>query len=133
MDGDDDLWLSRFVISRCLNHVDRTVTGRYDVHEYYDEKKDTLDRLGSASEKSTEDGQDLEAKNSDNREPRNKPGRPRSKRVLAEGAIRALYPEGGCDGEKLEMLWSLVNEHIAPETVGRETVRRAKEGILAVM
>jgi hypothetical protein len=26
-----------------------------------------------------------------------------------------------------------VNEHIAPETVGRETVRRAKEGILAVM
>ena len=82
----------------------------------------------SASEKSTEDGQDLEAKNSDNREPRNKPGRPRSKRVLAEGAIRALYPEGGCDGEKLEMLWSLVNEHIAPETVGRETVRRAKEG-----
>jgi len=41
------LKVSRFVISRCLNHVDRTVTGRYDVHEYYDEKKDTLDRLGN--------------------------------------------------------------------------------------
>lgn len=40
------LKVSRFIISRCLNHVDRTVTGRYDVHEYYDEKKDALDRLG---------------------------------------------------------------------------------------
>jgi integrase len=41
------LKVSRFIISRCLNHVDRTVTGRYDVHEYQPEKKDALDRLGT--------------------------------------------------------------------------------------
>jgi integrase len=37
----------RFIISRCLNHVDSTVTGRYDVYEYFEEKKDALDRLGA--------------------------------------------------------------------------------------
>ncbi len=40
------LKVPRFIISQCLNHVDRSVTGRYDTHEYYPEKKDALDRLG---------------------------------------------------------------------------------------
>ena len=40
------LKVPRFIISRCLNHVDRTVTGRYDVYEYFEEKKDAMDKLG---------------------------------------------------------------------------------------
>jgi integrase len=40
------LKVQRFIISRCLNHVDQTVTGRYDVHEYLEEKKDAMDKLG---------------------------------------------------------------------------------------
>lgn len=37
----------RFIISRVLNHVDRSVTGRYDRHEYLDEKREALDKLGA--------------------------------------------------------------------------------------
>jgi integrase len=36
-----------FILSRCLNHMDRTVTGRRDVHEYSEEKREALDRLNN--------------------------------------------------------------------------------------
>jgi integrase len=40
------LKVPRFIISRVLNHVDRSVTGRYDVWEYLEERRDALDRWG---------------------------------------------------------------------------------------
>jgi integrase len=41
------LGVSRFIISRVLNHADRTVTGIYDRHEYLDEKRHALDAWGN--------------------------------------------------------------------------------------
>lgn len=40
------LGVPRFIVSKVLNHVDRSVTGRYDVWEYLDEKRDALSRWG---------------------------------------------------------------------------------------
>jgi integrase len=40
------LKVPRFIISRVLNHVDKSVTAKYDKYEYLAEKKDALDRLG---------------------------------------------------------------------------------------
>ncbi len=41
------LKVPRFIISRVLNHVDKSVTAKYDKYEYLAEKKDALDRLGA--------------------------------------------------------------------------------------
>jgi integrase len=40
------LGVSRFIISRVLNHADRTVTGIYDRYEYLDEKRHSLEAWG---------------------------------------------------------------------------------------
>ena len=40
------LGVDRTVLSRVLNHVDRSVTGRYDAHHYLDEKRAALERWG---------------------------------------------------------------------------------------
>jgi integrase len=40
------LGVSRFIISRVLNHADRTVTGIYDRYEYLDEKRHALEAWG---------------------------------------------------------------------------------------
>jgi len=40
------LRVSRFVLSRVLNHADSSVTGIYDRHEYLDEKRQALDAWG---------------------------------------------------------------------------------------
>ena len=36
------LGVSRFIIERVLNHADRSVTAKYDLHEYAEEKQDSL-------------------------------------------------------------------------------------------
>ena len=41
------LRVSRFIISRVLNHADSTVTGIYDRHAYLDEKRHALEVWGS--------------------------------------------------------------------------------------
>jgi len=41
----------RFVIERILNHKDDTVTGRYDLYEYGDEKRAALDAWGQHIER----------------------------------------------------------------------------------
>jgi integrase len=35
--------VSRFIVSRVLNHVDQSITARYDLHEYDNEKKQALE------------------------------------------------------------------------------------------
>ncbi len=40
------LGINRLVLSKILNHVDRSVTGRYDTHLYVEEKKTALERWG---------------------------------------------------------------------------------------
>jgi hypothetical protein len=70
--------------------------------------------------------------------PRTKPGRPPVEIDLAKKAINTLYLKGVANNvmlrdAKLEMLLTQVNEHIAPKTVSRETVRRAKVQIIAKM
>lgn len=40
------LGVDRLVLSKVLNHVDRSVTGRYDTHHYIDEKRAALERWG---------------------------------------------------------------------------------------
>ncbi len=40
------LGVDRTALARVLNHVDRSVTGRYDAHSYLDEKRAALDRWG---------------------------------------------------------------------------------------
>jgi integrase len=44
------LGVSRFIISRVLNHADRTVTGIYDRYEYLDEKRHALEAWGQCLE-----------------------------------------------------------------------------------
>lgn len=38
--------IDRTVQSRVLNHVDRSITGRYDAHSYIEEKRAALERWG---------------------------------------------------------------------------------------
>ena len=40
------LGVERLTLSKVLNHVDRSVTGRYDTHHYIDEKRAALERWG---------------------------------------------------------------------------------------
>ena len=40
------LGVDRLVLSKVLNHVDRSVTGIYDTHRYVDEKRAALERWG---------------------------------------------------------------------------------------
>ena len=40
------LGVDRTALARVLNHVDRSVTGRYDAHPYLDEKRAALERWG---------------------------------------------------------------------------------------
>lgn len=40
------LGVDRLVLSKVLNHIDRTVTGRYDTFHYADEKRAALERWG---------------------------------------------------------------------------------------
>ncbi|MCH8998034.1 MAG: phage tail assembly chaperone [Proteobacteria bacterium] len=40
------LGVDRTVLARVLNHVDRSVTGRYDAYSYLDEKRAALERWG---------------------------------------------------------------------------------------
>ena len=37
---------SQFLLSRILNHKDRTVTGVYNLHDYFDEKLAALEAWG---------------------------------------------------------------------------------------
>lgn len=45
------LGTNRLILSKILNHVDRSVTGRYDTYHYADEKRSALEQWGSHLER----------------------------------------------------------------------------------